>query len=353
MSEDQAGRRRHILYIDDDQVLCRLIERDLRRNGYSVRCSHDGASGIAAATEEKFDAIVLDHYMPGHDGLSVLPALHALPDAPPVIYVTGADESRVAVSALKAGAVDYVMKDVEGGFMVLLRSAIEQAVEQVNLRRDKDRAEAEVRAARDRYLALSERQAVMLREVNHRVANSLQLISALITMQASRVQDAAARSALESTRDRVHAVAQIHKRLYTSDDVEFVAIDQYLKGLLDELQSSVQISHHTAVELSADPLEIETDKAVSIGVIITELVINAYKYAYPDGRPGAIRVLLKSAEGRIRLVVEDDGIGFAAGATSSGSGLGTRIVNLMAKTLNSSVERDTAAGGTRWVLSFS
>ncbi len=186
-----------------------------------------------------FDVIALDHYMPGRDGLDVLADLLALPDAPPVIFVTAAEEPRIAVAALKQGAFDYVVKDVQGTFMEFLSTSIRQSQEQVRLRREREAALQALQESRDRLEKLAAQQALLLREVNHRIANSLQLISSLIELQARKVADADAREALKRAAERVEAVTLVHRRLYTSNDVESVAMDQYLEGLIDELRRAV------------------------------------------------------------------------------------------------------------------
>ena len=132
-----------VLYIDDDPALSRLVYKDLERRGYRVELAADGASGFARAAQGGIDIIALDHYMPNQDGLETLASIRTLAEPPPVIYVTATQEGRVAVAALKAGAADYVPKDVHGEFLPLLHSAIDAALTSVKLRRAKDAAEAD------------------------------------------------------------------------------------------------------------------------------------------------------------------------------------------------------------------
>ena len=339
--------RSRLLYIDDDAGIARLVQRTLEGHGFAVEHAADGATGIARIRAGGIDVVALDHYMPGETGLDLLPQIQALPDAPPVVYVTGSEDSRVAVAALKAGAVDYVWKDVEGTFRDLLAEAVRQAIETNRLRRAKERAEEETRAARDRA-------EMLLREVNHRVSNSLALVAGLAYMQAHSMTDPTAKAALEEMQARITAIAGIHRRLYTSDDVRFVEIDAYLKSLIEELQAAMKASgrDHT-IRLSAEAIRIPTDKAVSVGVIVTELVTNAYKYAYPPGAHGDVRVRIGHDEGRqVSLVVEDDGIGWTGTGKPRGTGLGSRIVKAMAADLKTAVRFDEAHRGTRVSLSF-
>ncbi len=353
----------HVLYIDDDPGIARLVQRHLERKGFCVTLAGSGTAGLVMAAGQKFDAIALDHYMPGQDGLEVLEALSQMEDHPPVIFVTGAEEPRIAVTALKNGAVDYVVKDVHGTFIELLGSSISQEITRARLQRERDAAEREVHESRDRLAVLAAQQAILLREVNHRVANSLQLITSLIEMQARRVADPAARLMLRQAAERVEAVTMVHRRLYTGDDVEFVEMDDYLAGLVDELERATHSADAVPpdggadlparrIALRADPLRVETDKAVPLGLIVNELVTNALKYAYPTNQPGQVRVLLRRAGEGLELTVEDDGIGYPeADAAPRGSGLGSVIVSSMAQTLKATVALDRGHVGTRFVVS--
>jgi len=335
-----------LLYIDDDAGLSRLVQKELGRHGYQVTCAADGDAGLAALAAADYDVCALDHYMPGRDGLDVLPDIMALTSPPPVVYVTGAQEGRIAVAALRAGAADYVIKDVSEDFTALLRSALEDALLRRRLQRENDEAVEQIRLARDRAEA-------MLREVNHRVGNSLQLVSTFMSLQLRHLADEGARAALREAQARIEAVAHVHRRLYTSGDMSSVAMDEYLAGLIDELGKSLGPDEGSpTLTLEAAPMRVSTDQAVSLGVVVTELVTNAVKYAYAPGQGGQIRVILKpDAEGRALLTVEDDGPGMGDGAPK-GTGLGGKIIAAMASGLRSAVEIDHAHKGVRARLAF-
>lgn len=346
---DTAGRVIRLLYIDDDRGLSRLVEKELGRHGYAVTCAPDGEAGLEVlmARPDAFDVVALDHYMPGREGLDILPDILALTSPPPVVYVTGAQEGRIAVAALRAGAVDYVIKDVSADFTALLRNALKEAVTRRRLQREHDEAQEQVRIARDRAEA-------MLREVNHRVGNSLQLVSSFISLQMRLLTDEGARAALKESQARIEAVAHVHRRLYTSQDMSSVAMDEYLDGLIAELRKSLAPDRSSPVlTLRAEPLSVSTDQAVSLGVIVTELVTNAVKYAYAPGERGEIRIVLESdrRNGRAVLTVEDDGPGLGDGQPK-GTGLGGKIVSAMASGLRTAVEYDRAHNGVRARLAF-
>ena len=346
MTESTGATR--LLYIDDDAALRRLVQRQLSRLGYEVVLADGGAEGLDLLRRERFDAVALDHFMPGKEGLEVLAEIRPMPDHPPVVYVSGSDEGRIAIAALKAGASDYVIKDVGGVFVELLQNAIDGAVAQERLRRQKIEAEREMREARERAEAL-------LREVNHRVANSLALVGSFVFLQqkALGAEQREARDALADVQVRIAAIAQIHRRLYTSDDISVIEMDAYLQALIEELGTAL-CSQGTAhpIRLEAEPVQMATDQAVSLGVIVTELVTNAFKYAYPAGEPGEIRVALRREPEALSLVVEDDGVGLTAGAQPKGTGLGTRIVRAMVSSLKASRRDDPSHRGTRVIMSI-
>jgi two-component sensor histidine kinase len=191
--------------------------------------------------------------------------------------------------------------------------------------------------------------------MNHRVANSLQLIASLIGLQAYSLEDSAVRDQLIVTRERVHAIMHVHRRLYTSSDVEIIQLDQYLAALSEDLGAAVRDrSALLRLTLDADPVTVPTDKAVSVGVIVNELITNACKYAYAPECGGEIRIRLKPAAEApaVVLAVEDDGVGYADDHPPLGSGLGRQVVQAMAKSLSATVIRNPSFQGTRIEVRF-
>jgi two-component sensor histidine kinase len=335
-----------LLYVDDDPALARLVQRTLGRRGYEVENVATTAEGLARVGKGGIDIVALDHNLPTGTGLDFLAELEAHPERPPVVYVTGVTEAAVAVAALKAGAADYVAKTTGEEFFELLGSAVDQALEKARMQRERDRAEREIREAKDRA-------EVLLHEVNHRVANSLALVAALVGMQSKAIADPSAREALGEIQGRITAIAGVHRSLYTSQDVRSVEISEYLTSLLRDMESTLkEAGHASTVRLAAERAEVPTDKAVSIGVVVTELVTNAFKYAYPDNRAGEIRVLLRKIGQKVKLTVEDDGIGWRGQGPIQGTGVGSRIVNAMARGLGSEVSYAPAGAGCRVSLEF-
>ncbi len=339
------NRTPHVLYIDDDPGLIRLVEKAMQRRGYHFSQAQDAETGIEIMRQGGIDVVALDHYLPTGTGIDLLESIQDWEDRPAVVYVTGSAEMAIAVAALKAGAADFVPKSGTEEFMELLVAAIDQAIAHVRLSRAKATAEREMQEAR-------ERAEMLLGEVNHRVANSLAMVAALVGLQANAVEDQEARRALSETQARIQAIAGVHRHLYTSDDTRWVQIEDYLNGLIGDLETTMQSEDRPAsILVQVERFPMPTDKVASLGVIVTELVTNALKYAYVDREPGQVRIFLSREGEQVRLVVEDDGIGWKGVGKPQGTGLGSRIVKAMAHSLDANIAYGDGPG-TKVLFTF-
>lgn len=339
------NRTPHVLYIDDDPGLIRLVEKAMQRRGYNFDHAPTGEEGLDVIRQGGIDVVALDHYLPTGTGLDVLNGMEGMEDRPATVYVTASSEMSIAVNALKAGATDFVPKSGSEDFMPLLVAAIDHAIEHVRLSRAKAKAERETQEAR-------ERAEMLLGEVNHRVGNSLAMVAALVGLQSNAVEDPEAKRALAETQMRIQAIAGVHRHLYTSDDVRTVQLGDYLNSLVGDLENSLQADGRTAsIRLDVEGFPLPTEKVASLGVIVTELVTNALKYAYVGREPGEVRVRVRRDGTRVRLVVEDDGIGWTGAGRPQGTGLGSRIVKAMASSLEAEVTHGDGPG-TQVLVSF-
>lgn len=298
-------------------------------------------AGLARLRAEQFDLVAIDHYMPGKSGLQMLDEIVAEGDHPPVVFVTGNDDTAVAVKAIHAGALDFVVKTVGESFFDVLDGRFRQALSRAELERAKRQAEADL-------IVANERLELLVREVHHRVSNSLQMVLGFVAMQGSQSAEPAVRAALEDIQNRIKAISKVHQRLYTREDLTSIDLDAYLTNLVDDLRESIpRQGGNVRIALSAEPVMVSPDTGVSIGVIVNELVSNAAKYAFADGREGTIDVrLTASQDGGFVLTVEDDGAGIDHGVKPSGTGMGTRIVDAIARSLHTRVEALDQTKGT-------
>lgn len=233
------------------------------------------------------------------------------------------------------------------GFVGSLRQAQDEVIAaNARLEQRVNERTAQLTSARDRA-------EVLLAEVNHRVANSLALVASMVGMQARASGSAETRAALSETQSRISAVAVVHKKLYTSGDVDTVALGEFLPSLLEQLETSMRASgHQSFLKSDIAAVSLPTDKSVSVGIIAAEWVTNAFKYAYPNGK-GEIRVMLMRSEGGMaELRVEDDGVGRAPDPVVEGTGLGTKLVSALASSLGGRVEYAAGQPGTSARLSL-
>lgn len=218
------------------------------------------------------------------------------------------------------------------------------------LRETRDAAElkrlnGELREALDVKDAALAQKDLLMREVDHRVQNSLQLVGAFLSLQAREAGPGAVADQLTEARSRLSAVALVHRRLYRDDQVGTVDLSRYLTELLDDMKASLGAEWAARMTMDLAPVLIPTDRAVNVGLIAAELVINATKYAYP-GTAGPIAVTLEQHRNRLRLIVADHGVG----RSTTREGFGSRMMAAVVQRLNGSVDYGDNAPGLRAVL---
>lgn len=195
---------------------------------------------------------------------------------------------------------------------------------------------------------LLDQQKMLLAEMQHRVANSLQIIASILLIKARAVSSEETRVQLNDAHQRVISVAEVQRHLHSSEAIDQIDVRSYLTTLCESLANSmVSEAQPITIELAIDGGTMESKKAVSFGLIVTELLINAIKYAYPRRVENArILVSYRTAGDNWVFSVADNGVGKSAGkAESVGSGLGSAIVDSLAKQLHAQVLVVESAAG--------
>ena len=195
--------------------------------------------------------------------------------------------------------------------------------------------------------ALAQRD-LLLREVYHRVKNNLQTVDGLLIMQARQLADPEAKQALQGMRDRVYALGLVHQQLMGSENLQTFDIAPFLGELSTNL---VHGGAAPAVTLSvqAVPLDVGLDFAIPLGLLVTELVTNSLKHAFPDGEGGIVVTLDRASDGALVLVVADDGQGYTVGAPTprAKAALGSSIIEGLVAQLKGTIMVESRPGMTR------
>lgn len=209
-------------------------------------------------------------------------------------------------------------------------------------------------AERELRASLAEKE-MLLKEVHHRVKNNLQVIVSLINLQRDKVLDPAAREVFADVRGRVYAIALLHERLYRSRNLARIDLREYVPELLAEIvRTHERADRGVTLETSVCSLVLDMDAAMPVGLILHELVSNAFKHAFPaDRRPGGrVRVEVSQDGAEARLVVTDDGVGFDPPPPDArGGSLGLMLVQSLARQLDGALTI-TRDGGSRCAVTF-
>lgn len=195
---------------------------------------------------------------------------------------------------------------------------------------------------------LVRQQQTLLQEMEHRVLNSLQIIASILMLKARAVTSDETRHHLEDAHQRVMSVAAVQKHLHAFGAVDQIAVDAYLAKLCNGLAASmVSESQPIEIEVVADAGEMSSERAVSLGLIVTELVINAIKYAFPNPRDDARVLIAYEVDGTgWKLGISDNGVGKDGKASAHPGGLGTIIVQALVRSLDAHMDVVSNSSGT-------
>jgi two-component sensor histidine kinase/ActR/RegA family two-component response regulator len=344
---DTSGHE--ILIVDDTPGNLLLLTVIFTNKGYKVRQASNGRLALRSMEIKAPDLVLLDINMPEMDGYEVCRRIKSdkRTGTVPVIFISAFSEISEKVKGFNAGGVDYITKPFEP------TEVLARAATHIRLRELTERLEQKVgEATRDLSAtnqqlreALAERE-VLLKEVHHRVKNNLQIISSLLDLQSESISDHQSRSIFQESRNRIWSMAMIHEMLY--DTGAFMSIDfgRYLEKLTESLFMCYVPDGRIARHVEVGDVCLGLDEAIPCGLIVNELVSNALKYAFPDGRAGEVKVVVNRADdGLIKLTVEDDGVGLPQDLDFRETGtLGLQLVNLLVKQMRGTIELKNASG---------
>ncbi|HET7839207.1 MAG TPA: PAS domain S-box protein, partial [Rectinemataceae bacterium] len=192
---------------------------------------------------------------------------------------------------------------------------------------------SERRRAEEEMRSLILQKETLMKELQHRVKNSLNVVSSLVELELGQVRDEDSRAAFAKTMSRLSSIAGIYERLYLSEDLSSIDLEPYITELAGSIFETFNPGR-IGLRISVEHVSLDSRRAVPLGLILNELIINSLKYAYPGEASGELRIELAQSGGRLRLSVADDGVGWhgRAGAGSTPS-LGMELVRMLAQQL--------------------
>jgi two-component sensor histidine kinase/CheY-like chemotaxis protein len=331
-----------VLLVDDDEDDY-VIARDLLAMVTSPKCVLEWLGtydeGLTTILENRHDVYLLDYSLGAKNGIELVRAAVKNKVTGPVLLLTAHDDSELDVQAAAAGATDYLVKSHMTA--PLLGRAIRYALAR------QESNEALRRGAHEKT--------VMLQEIHHRVKNNLQMISSLINFQMEHLKNPETREILRVTQTRVHSIALIHEKLYQSPLLATVDMAEYTQALVAMLMQTHE--KQVYAEVRAVDMVLPIDVGLPIGLILSELVTNSLKHAFPattepELRPPAIVIDLRRDNSGFVLSVADNGVGLRHPvSTQDTKSLGLRLVGMFAEQLGGTVVFSSDEG-TRCTVAF-
>jgi len=338
----------HILLVEDNPGDVRLLkEMFSKERPGSYELVHLPRLGLALNYLAKggADIVLLDLGLPDGDGMDIVRRVRKLAPQVPLIVLTGRDDDAAVAEAMLEGAQDYLVKgQIE---QRALPRALRHAIERFSLLNKAALANIEL----ERRV---QEKDILLGEIHHRVKNSLQVVSSLLSLEGARITDATVIEMLQNTQNRIRSMALIHQTLYQSKDFARVDFHAFLRSFVPTLIQSYSI-HPERIQLHFHVAEVRLpiDAAIPCGLIVNELTSNALKHAFPEGRSGEISIdFAHDRSQHVTLSVSDNGVGVPEGFDYERSEtLGIQLVYLLAGQIGGTVSvqpRDP----TRFVIRF-
>jgi len=187
---------------------------------------------------------------------------------------------------------------------------------------------------------------LLLKEIHHRVKNNLDIVSSLLELQLHKTEDVAAQSAMKESQSRVRSMGILHQKLFRGHNLMAIEMKDYFRNLSENLLDAFNASDKVEVEYQMEPLELDVDTALPIGLIVNEVMTNALKYAFPENGGGKIHVSLNATNNdkELLLSISDNGIGKDENSILKGTGFGTQLVTLLTRQLRGTMEEENTNG---------
>lgn len=336
MTRDPTPPIRILIAEDDPLIRCAIRSTALTQGYTIVGEAGTGLEAVSLTFELQPDVILMDIEMPGITGLEATRRIQTQRPTPTIIITAYADPE-LLTDAVQSGAGAYLLKPPDAtGLACSISVAMARHADLMHLQ------------------SLLKQRDLLVREVYHRVANQLGATSTLLNLQARRVTSPRARIALMEAENRIRVMAQIHGRLQSSCSQTHICLGTFLAGLARELVNGLRPDLDFCVDLPSSPCITASETAITCGLLVHEMVMNAIRHAFSNQHRGMIEFSIhQETGGQISLSVRDNGsglpCGFDPGNTAS---LGLMIISSLTKHLGGCLEYTRCHPGTDCNLTF-
>jgi two-component sensor histidine kinase len=335
-----------ILAIDDTPANLMTLGSALE-DEFELQFATSGRVGLALALVAPPELILLDIMMPEIDGFATCELLKAEPTLRdvPIIFVTALNDPDSQTQGLSLGAADYITKPIQ---VDIARQRIRNLIEREHLR-------TRVELQRDALELALQAKRSLLHEIHHRVKSNLQIISSLLRLESGRAQQAQTRSVLHEMQGRIRCMALLHETLNHSGSSAVVDLGSYLENLSRQVFRLAN-TRGGAIRLCNDiaSISVGIEQAACCGLWVNELLANALRHGFTDGREGVVCVGLRPASDctQVHLSVSDNGVGMAVDtATTQPASLGLQLVSDLSRQIGGTLNMESVQG-TKVSLSF-
>ncbi len=347
-----------IMIIDDEPTIRQSFAFLLDDHDYKTIQAANGREGLEIFEHEKVDLILVDLRMPEIDGLKVLSRIKLISPNTPLIVISGTGSIGDAVEALHLGAWDYLLKPIQE--YSLLLHAVENALEKAKLIEENQEYQKnlEIMVAKktEKINKALEEKKILLKELNHRVKNNLNVIISLLSLKSNTITlEKNAIEAFNECSNLVYSMSMVHEELYQSEDLSEINMESYIEKLAIKMIEIYNPIVSIDYKLNIDDININISKAIPCGLILTELITNALKYAFNDSsKKGLLKIYFSKLENdKFQIRVIDNGPGIPDNIDlQNPESTGLQIINI----LTSQIEGTLSAknnNGAEFIITFS
>jgi len=362
-----------ILVVDDDANIRKTLTDILTFKGYKICSCKNGTGCLEVIKQVPVNIAVIDLGLPDMPGLVLLDKIKEINPSTEVIILTGNASLDTAIDATNKGAFSYLLKPFEiDQLMLHIKRALEKQeareliishsleLEKINNRLNETNRELMVEVeerknAQNRLELLVKEKEILLRELQHRVKNNLNVIHSLLSFELPKLKDEEARRIFVDAQSRILSMSGIYERLYQSSDIDRVELHHYVRGFINSLYEMYVINTGDVKFVTKlEEINIDLKRAVPLGLILNELITNCLKYAFPGNKKGEIVVEIIRKDDGIRVTVSDNGTGLPEGVDPmTSTSMGFFLIQMLAEQIQAQINISSAQEkGTSVSLTF-